>query len=57
MTEIKLPRRLDLSVQYACNREGLPLRADFVRWARATLVGGGEITRFSGVQRFVAQAT
>ena len=36
--------RLNLSVQYACNREGLPLRADFVRWARATLVGGGEIT-------------
>ena len=37
-------RRLNLSVQYACNREGLPLRADFVRWARAALVGGGEIT-------------
>lgn len=36
--------RLNLSVQYACNREGLPLRADFVRWARAALVGGGEIT-------------
>ena len=35
--------RLNLSVQYACNREGLPLRADFVRWARAALVGGGEI--------------
>ncbi len=38
------PKRLNLSVQYACNREGLPLRADFVRWARAALVGGGEIT-------------
>ena len=37
-------KRLNLSVQYACNREGLPLRADFVRWARAALVGGGEIT-------------
>ena len=37
-------KRLDLSVQYACNREGLPLRADFVRWARAALVGGGQIT-------------
>jgi len=37
-------RRLNLSVQYACNREGLPLRADFVRWARAALAGGGEIT-------------
>ena len=36
--------RLNLSVQYACNREGLPLRTDFVRWARAALVGGGEIT-------------
>ena len=30
-------------MQYACNRDGLPLRADFVRWARAALVGGGEI--------------
>ena len=37
-------KRLDLSVQYACNREGLPLRADFVRWARAALVGGGVVT-------------
>ncbi len=36
--------RLDLSVQYACNREGLPLRADFVRWARAALTGGGQVT-------------
>jgi probable rRNA maturation factor len=31
-------------VQYACNREGLPLRTDFVRWARAALTGGGTIT-------------
>ncbi|MBL8418103.1 MAG: rRNA maturation RNase YbeY [Dechloromonas sp.] len=37
-------RRLDLSVQYACNREGLPLRTDFVRWARAALAGGGVVT-------------
>ena len=37
-------KRLNLSVQYACNREGLPLRADFVRWARAALTGGGEVT-------------
>ena len=37
-------RRLNLSVQYACNREGLPLRADFVRWARAALEGGGNNT-------------
>lgn len=37
-------KRLNLSLQYACNRAGLPLRADFVRWARAALTGGGEIT-------------
>ena len=37
-------KRLNLSVQYACNREGLPLRADFVRWARVALAGGGQIT-------------
>lgn len=37
-------KRLNLSVQYACNREGLPLREDFVRWARAALEGGGNIT-------------
>ena len=36
-------KRLNLSVQYACNREGVPLRADFVRWPRAALVGGGEV--------------
>jgi probable rRNA maturation factor len=37
-------KRLDLSVQYACHRDGLPLRADFVRWARAALAGGGVVT-------------
>ncbi len=36
-------KRLNLSVQYACSRDGLPVRADFVRWARAALQGGGEI--------------
>ncbi len=30
-------------MQYACHREGLPLRADFLRWARAALTGGGVI--------------
>ena len=40
----KPSKRLNLSVQYACNKAGLPLRADFVRWARAALTGGGEIT-------------
>ncbi|HEX5675188.1 MAG TPA: rRNA maturation RNase YbeY [Azonexus sp.] len=37
-------KRLDLSLQYACNRKGLPLRVDFVRWARAALAGGGQVT-------------
>ena len=37
-------KRLDLSLQYACNREGLPLRADCVRWGRAALAGGGQVT-------------
>ena len=40
----KASKRLNLSLQYACNREGLPLRADFVRWARAALIGGGQVT-------------
>ena len=44
MTEIKLPRRLDLSVQYACNREGVPCRADFRRWLRAAEPGAARIT-------------
>ena len=37
-------KRLDLSLQYACNRKGLPLRVDFLRWARAALAGGGQVT-------------
>ena len=37
-------KRLDLSVQYVCHKEGLPLRADFVRWARAGLTGGASVT-------------
>lgn len=37
-------KRLNLSVQYACHDEDLPLRADFVRWARAALAGGGDVT-------------
>ena len=41
---IKANRRLDLSVQYACHRDGLPLRADFRRWARAAFTGGGQVT-------------
>ena len=44
MTEIKLPRRLDLSVQYACNRDGVPCRADFRRWLRAAEPGAARIT-------------
>ncbi len=40
-------RKLDLSVQYVCNKgqvPSLPVRADFVRWARAALLGGGSVT-------------
>ncbi|MBP6802024.1 MAG: rRNA maturation RNAse YbeY, partial [Zoogloea sp.] len=44
MTETKLPRRLDLSVQYACNRDGVPCRADFRRWLRAAEPGAARIT-------------
>ena len=44
MTQPKLPRRLDLSVQYACNREGVPSRVDFRRWLRAAESGAARIT-------------
>lgn len=37
-------QRLNLSVQYACQREGLPTRDAIRRWARAALIGGGEVT-------------
>lgn len=37
-------RRLDLSVQYACADAGLPTRHEFRRWARAALLGGGQVT-------------
>lgn len=41
-------RRLNLSVQYACNKEGLPLRPQIRAWARAALkvdeMRGGQIT-------------
>ena len=40
----KASRRLDLSVQYAGDRAGLPVRADFRRWARAALAGSGQVT-------------
>lgn len=44
MSDIKLPRRLDLSVQYACNREGVPSRVEFRRWLRAAEPGAARIT-------------
>ena len=44
MSDIKLPRRLDLSVQYACNRDGVPSRADVRRWLRAAEPGAARIT-------------
>jgi len=41
-------RRLNLSVQYACNADGLPLRPQIRAWARAALnadgMRGGQIT-------------
>lgn len=37
-------QRLNLSVQYACNKEGVPSREAIRRWARAALTGGGEVT-------------
>jgi probable rRNA maturation factor len=44
MSDIKLPRRLDLSVQYACNRDGVPSRVEFRRWLRAAEPGAARIT-------------
>ncbi|HRH72688.1 MAG TPA: rRNA maturation RNase YbeY [Zoogloea sp.] len=41
---MKLPRRLDLSVQYACNRDGVPSRVEFRRWLRAAEPGAARIT-------------
>lgn len=37
-------QRLNLSVQYACNKDGVPSRDAIRRWARAALTGGGEVT-------------
>ena len=37
-------RRLNLSVQYVCNKTGLPLRAQIRCWARAAVQGGGQVT-------------
>ena len=43
-----MSRRLNLSVQYACNKEGLPLRPQIRAWVRAALdvdgARGGQIT-------------
>jgi len=39
-----ITRRLNLSVQYACNVAELPLRPQIRAWARAALEGGGQIT-------------
>ena len=47
-TPAKTNRRLNLSVQYACNTEGVPSRPQFRAWARAALnvdgMRGGQIT-------------
>ena len=47
--DTKLPgKRLNLSVQYTCGREGLPTRSQILSWARAALkidgTRGGQIT-------------
>ncbi len=44
MSDIKLPRRLDLFVQYACNRDGVPSRVEFRRWLRAAEPGAARVT-------------
>ena len=44
MPEPGLSRRLDLSVQYVDGREILPDRQAVRRWARAALIGGGQVT-------------
>ena len=36
--------RLNLSVQYVCNKTGLPLRPQIRGWARAAVQGGGQVT-------------
>ena len=41
---MKVSRRLNLSVQYACNTAELPSRLQLRRWARAALAGGGQVT-------------
>lgn len=39
-----MSQRLNLTVQFTAGRDNLPTRTDFVTWARAALVGGGQIT-------------
>ncbi|MDR0672335.1 MAG: rRNA maturation RNase YbeY [Zoogloeaceae bacterium] len=39
-----MSHRLNLCVQYACERAGLPARAQFFAWARAACAGGGALT-------------
>ena len=40
----KTNNRLNLSVQYACNRDGVPSRVEFRRWLRAAEPGAARIT-------------
>ncbi|NTV11471.1 MAG: rRNA maturation RNase YbeY [Zoogloea sp.] len=40
----KIPRRLNLSVQYAVHIDGLPSRADIRKWLRAAEPGAANIT-------------
>ena len=46
-----ISKRLNLSVQYACNKEGVPSREAIRHWARAALTGGGQVViRFVGAE-------
>jgi probable rRNA maturation factor len=41
---VKPSRRLNLSVQYACNENDIPSRSQVRAWARAALACGGQVT-------------
>jgi probable rRNA maturation factor len=41
---VRPSRRFDLTVQYGCDRQVAPTRAELRRWARAALPGAGQVT-------------
>ena len=44
MSEAAIPRRMNLSVQYACSDADLPTRADIRRWLRGAENGAAQLT-------------